>query len=215
MSRKSSWLSAAVLGLAVLMLTGCARINEGLPEPVPQETHAFSNYWANRGYDAMDIIRLQWGVPRDFKAIGITAKATALAQVGFVHFAGKKVGMERRGLGIMRQKKTEGGISPLYFTSIRSAGEYGNYFLRANTEWADVRDRRIIRNGFFWSDGTGRPLSFGVETALLCLGGPDVQIYLCELGDFFVGWLGMDPRGDDWKRLVHADLDNQYFKDEE
>jgi hypothetical protein len=195
--------------------SGCTRINEQLPPASPPETPAFSNFWANRGYDAMDIVRMQWGAPRDFKGFGLTVKITALCQGGLVYFEGKKVGLERRGVGIMRQKKLEGGISPLYFTTIKSAGEFGNFFMRTDTEWADVRDRRIIRNGFFWSDGTLRPTSLGFEAELFCLGGPDLQFYLCEFGDFFGGWVGLDPRGDDISRMGHADLDNQFFEDEE
>ena len=214
MSGKPSWVSAMAVLAAAVMLSGCTRINEQLPAPSTPERHAFSDFWFTRGCDAMDVFRFQWGVTRDFKAIGATFKATALAQAGFVHFAGAKVGMERRAVGIMRQKKTEGGISPLYFTSIRSAGEYGNQFMRTTTEWADVRDRRIVRNGFFWSDGTARPFAVGFEFEFFCFGGPDVQIYICEMADFFAGWFGLDPRGDDASRLVHADLDNQYFKDE-
>jgi hypothetical protein len=47
-----------------------------------------------------------------------------------------------------------------------------------------------------------------------CFGGPDVQFYLCELGDFLVGVVGLDPRGDDVSRLTHADLDTRFFNDE-
>jgi hypothetical protein len=212
MSRKSPWLAIATVVAVLTVVSGCARINEGVAPPSAQESPVFSNYWANRGYDAMDLFRLQWGSPRDFKAFGATAKATCLAQAGFVFFEGKKVGMERRAVGILRQKKLEGGISPVYFTTIREGGEFGNYFMQTTTEWAKARDRRIIRNGFFWSDGTGRPISFGAELELFCFGGPDVQFYLCELADFLVGWFGLDPRGDDVSRLVHAGLDNQFFE---
>lgn len=199
---------------AATMLSGCARINEGV-KPLPaSEQPAFSNYLENRLYDFMDMFRLQWAVPRDFKAIGAKVKATALAQAGFVCFQGKKAGLERRAVGIIRQKKVEGGIAPLYFTSIREGGEYGNHFMRTNTAWAKTRDRRIIRNGFFWSDGTGRPMSVGAEVVLLCFGGPDVQFYVCELGDFVAGLFGFDPRGDDLSRLTHAELDNEFFGEE-
>jgi len=214
MSARSMWTSVATVLVAGAMMSGCARINERVPKPPAPETHAFSNYFANRGYDFMDIFRFEWGVPRDSKAFGAKVKATALAQAGFVFFEGKKVGLERRAVGIIRQKKIEGGISPIYFTTIKEGGEFGNYFMRTTTEWADIRDRRIIRNGFFWSDGTRRPVSVGVEAEFLCFGGPDIQIYICELGDFLAGIFGLDPRGDDVSRAVHADLDTQFFKDE-
>ena len=63
MRAKSPWLSIVAVILAVGMLSGCQRINEGIPAPSVGEAHAFSNYWANRGHDAMDIVRLQWGFP--------------------------------------------------------------------------------------------------------------------------------------------------------
>ena len=211
MRARSPWLTLAA-GVAVLvMASGCTRLNEGIAPPAAPESPAFSNYWGNRLYDFMDLFRFEWGVPRDFRAGGATFKATALAQVGFVYFEGKKVGLERRAVGIIRQDKIEGGVTPVYYSCLREAGEFGNYFMRTDTDWAKVRDRRIIRNGFFWSDGTGRPWAIGAEVELLCLGGPDVQFYICEFADFVVGWVGMDPRGDDVSRLVHADLDNQYF----
>jgi len=215
MSRRSPWLSLAAVAAALTVLSGCARINESVGPPGAPEAPVFSNFWLNRAYDFMDLARFEWGSPRDFKAFGATAKVTVLAQAGFVYFEGKKVGMERRGVGIIRQKKLEGGIFPVYFTTIREAGEFGNQFLRTDTDWAKVRDRRIIRNGFFWSDGTGRPISFGGEFEFFCFGGPDIQFYLCELADFFVGWVGLDPRCDDVSRVAYADLDNQFFEKKE
>jgi len=211
MSARFPSLAAAAVVAALVLASGCARINEGIPPASAQETPAFSNYWANRFYDFMDLWRLQWGVARDFKAFGAKVKATSLAEAGFVYFEGTKVGVERRAVGIIRQKKTEGGFTPIYFSAIREGGEFGNFFMRTDTDWAKTRDRRIIRNGFFWSDGTGRPVAVGAEVELLCFGGPDVQFYLCELADFMVGWFGSDPRGDDVSRLAHAELDNQYF----
>jgi len=215
MKTRSTWLSIAAVVATVAVMSGCARINEGVPPPSAQETGAFSNFWANRLYDFMDLMRLEWGAPRDFKAFGATAKATCLAQAGFVFFEGTKVGLERRAVGIIRQKKIEGGISPVYFTTVREGGEFGNEFMRTTTDWAKARDRRIIRNGFFWSDGTERPFSFGFELELFCFGGPDVHFYLCELADFLAGWVGLDPRGDDVSRVVHAQLDNQFFEKSE
>jgi len=210
MSARSPWLAVA----AVVLASGCARINENVPPPTAEETHAFSNYWPNRFYDFMDLFRFQWGVARDFKAFGAKVKATSLAEVGFVYFEGKKVGIERRAIGIIRQEKIEGGVTPIYFSAFREGGEFGNDFMRTTTQWAKVRDRRIIKNGFFWSDGTGRPVALGVELELFCFGGPDIQFYLCELADFMAGWVGLDPRGDDLSRLTHAELDNTFFKEE-
>ncbi|MBM3334580.1 hypothetical protein FJY63_07950 [Candidatus Sumerlaeota bacterium] len=216
MKQKSLWSAVAAAVAVVLLAGGCARINESVVvAPSAQETSAFSNYLGNRGNDFLDLFRFQWGAPRGVTALGATVKATALAQAGVLYFEGKKVGMERRGIGIVRQKKVEAGISPLYFMTIREAGESGNQFLRTTTDWAKVDERRNVRNGFFWSDGTARPLSFGVEVEAPCFGGPDIHFYPCELGDFLMGWVGLDPRADDVSRTVYADLDRQFFKDAE
>ncbi|MCX8036009.1 MAG: hypothetical protein N3D11_02925 [Candidatus Sumerlaeia bacterium] len=213
MRKQAHWIAAAVAGV-MAFTGGCARINEGVPPPSAPETHPFENFWPNRLYDFMDLMRVQWGVPRDFRAFGAKIKATSLAEAGFVYFEGKKVGLERRAVGIIRQDKIEGGITPVYFIGVREGGEFGNDFMRTTTDWAKVRDRRIIRNGFYWSDGTCRPVALGIELTFLCFGGPDLQFYLCELADFMVGWVGLDPRGDDVSRLVHAQLDTAFFKDE-
>ncbi len=214
MRKQAQWLAAVALAGVMALTGGCARINEGVPPPSGPETHPFENFWPNRLYDFMDLMRVQWGVPRDFHAFGAKIKATSLAEAGFVYFEGKKVGLERRAVGIIRQDKMEGGITPVYFIGVREAGEFGNNFMRTTTDWAKVRDRRIIRNGFYWSDGTRRPAALGIEFTFLCFGGPDLQFYLCELADFMVGWVGLDPRGDDVSRLVHAELDTAFFKDE-
>jgi len=197
-----------------LFIIGCATIHEKPIESEREPGNAIADYFIDRGYDFLDIFRIQIGAPRDFKAFGAKVKATALAEAGFVYFSGMKVGMERRGIGIIRQKKVEGGITPVYFSSFKEIGKQGNYFLKTKTPWAEVRDRRIIKNGFFWSDGTKRPWSVGAEFEFLCFPGLDVQVYLCELGDFIFGIFGLDPRCDDVSKIKDAKVDNEFFLDE-
>jgi len=218
MSRRSLWFSAAVALLALSLSSGCMCLNQNFqrdlppPEPVlegPDEV--MCDYWSDRLYDFTDLFRLQWGVPRDFKAFGAKVKITSLAEAGFVYFLGKKAGMERRAIGVIRQDKCEGGITPVYFTGVTEAAECGNYFLVPNTRWQQIRDRRIVRRGLFWSDGTLHPVALGFEIELFCFGGPDVQFYFCELGDFFAGWFGLDPRGDDLCHLGQTEVDNAFF----
>jgi hypothetical protein len=212
-------MKAVTVGLFLLVLVGiilcmggCATIQEK-PVAPPRGGSPFADYFIDRGHDFLDIFRIQWGAPRDGKAFGVTAKLTALAQAGFVYFEGTKAGMERRGIGLIRQDKIEGGITPVYFITVREIGKMGNYFLRTDTDWAKQRDRRIIRNGFFWSDGTKRYWSVGGEVEFLCFGGPDIQIYLCEVGDFLLGIFGLDPRGDDVSKMKAAEEDLDFYND--
>ncbi len=203
-----------VLVLGCIFIIGCATIHEKPIEGEREPGNAVGNYFIDRGYDFLDLFRIQIGAPRDFKAFGVKAKATALAEAGFVYFCGMKVGMERRGIGIVRQKKVEGGITPIYFSSFKEIGKAGNYFLRTKTPWAKARDRRIIKNGFFWSDGTKKPLSVGAEFEFLCFPGLDIQFYFCEFGDFLFGIFGLDPRGDDLSKVRQTNVDNKFYLDE-
>jgi len=203
-----------ILAIGCIFIIGCATIREKPIEKEKEPGSAFSNYFIDRGYDFLDMFRIQIGAPRDFRAFGAKVKVTSLAEVGFVYFSGMKAGMERRGIGIIRQKKVEGGITPIYFSSFKEIGKQGNYFLKTKTQWAEIRDRRIIKNGFFWSDGTKRPWSIGAEFEFLCFPGLDVQIYLCELGDFFFGIFGLDPRCDDVSKIKAAKVDNEFYLDE-
>jgi hypothetical protein len=215
MTMRFPWFPVAVALLAFSMMTGCMCLNQNIqhlpePQPVVAAPVAVNEYWGDRWNDFLDLFRLQWGVPRDFKGLGAKVKVSCF-EAGLVWFQGKKVGMERRAIGIIRQDKVEGGITPIYQCAIAEEPECGNYFMNPYTRWAQVRDRRIIRNGLFWSDGSKRPASVGFEFEFSCFGGPDVKFYCCELGDFIAGWFGIDPRGDDLSLLDNAERDNQFF----
>jgi hypothetical protein len=218
MTKRSRWFCAAVALLILPMLTGCMCVNTNLRTVQEFDRDAYQNapastkYWGDRLHDFMDLWRIQWGVPRDFMAFGAKVKFTALAEAGIVYFKGSKVGMERRAVGIIRQDKIEAGITPVYFTGINEEPACGNVFMDPNIRWNKIRDRRIIRNGVFWSDGTKRPASIGFEIQFFCFGGPDFQFYFCEFGDFLAGWFGIDPRGDDCLLMDSAEADNAFFR---
>lgn len=157
-------------------------------------------YFKDRGNDFLDIFRLRAGVPQAAKGVGLKARATTLVQVGYVFFDGTYYGLDRRGFGVVDEKRFEGGISALYGSLNQMEPVHGNEFLRANTLWSEGRDRRILRNLPYWDDGRRRPLSFGVEVMTPVLGF-DVGLYPSEAFDFVLGIFTIDAFGDDQLRL--------------
>ncbi len=153
-------------------------------------------YFKDRFHDLLDVARLRGGIPEEGKAIGAKAKVTSLAQVGYVQFRGKMAGMERRALGVTAERRTEGGISLLYASSNEMRPFAGNSFLRSDTAWSEVEDRRIIRNLPYWDDGRRRFLGVGAEVAtpIVAL---DAGVYPEEALDFILGWVGIDLYDDD------------------
>lgn len=153
-------------------------------------------YFKDRFHDLLDVARLRGGIPEEGKGIGAKAKVTSLAQVGYVQFRGKMAGMERRALGVTAERRSEGGISLLYASSNEMRPFAGNSFLRADSTWSEVEDRRIIRNLPYWDDGRRRFLGVGAEVAtpILAL---DAGVYPEEALDFVLGWVGIDIYDDD------------------
>jgi len=173
-----------------------------------QTTFAFSilNYLRDRGYDFLDMFRIRFSIAPKAEAIGIHARATCLAQAGFIYFNGSFVGMDRRAFGVWNETKTEGGISALYYTRIESDAPYGNQFLDENTQWFNITDRGLIRNDTYWDDGRYHPVSIGVEAQLGILPGIDIGIYPEEIVDFIWGIFTFDFWQDDLSKT-----DVQYF----
>lgn len=155
-----------------------------------------ATYGKDRFHDLLDIFRLRGGIPEDGKGLGVKAKVTSLAQVGYVHFNGRMYGMERRALGATYERRTEGGLSLLYGSLSEMEPLHGNSFLQANSGWSMIEDRRIIRNLPHWDDGRRRFLGIGAEiaTPLFAL---DAGVYPEEAIDFVLGWVGMDIYDDD------------------
>lgn len=153
-------------------------------------------YAEDRADDLMDIFRLRVGIPRDGEAYGIKARATSLAQVGYVHFEGRYVGMERRALGVTDERRTEGGLSLAYGSQNEMYSHWGNSFLEETGSWSQAEDRRIIRNLPYWDDGRGHFLSVGTEIATPLISF-DVGVYPEEAVDFVTGIFTLDPFNDD------------------
>ena len=165
-------------------------------------------YVEDRVCDFADIFRLRLGVPRHGEGYGVKVRATALAQLGFVHYNGHYFGMERRALGLSEERRTEGGVSLLYASRNEMIPNWGNQFLSANTLWTEIENRRIIRNFPDWDDGRGHFLSAGAEVATPILG-VDVGVYPSELLDFVTGFVCIDPFNDD-QLALDRNSDFQY-----
>lgn len=153
-------------------------------------------YAKDRFHDALDIVRLRAGFPRDGKAIGAKARVTSLAQAGYVAYDGTYVGLDRRGVGVVNEDRQEAGISVLYGSYNKMVPVWGNGFLKGDTDWSIVEDRRILRNLPHWDDGRQRHLSIGAEVATP-LFGIDAGIYPEEVLDFALGFFVLDIFNDD------------------
>jgi hypothetical protein len=180
-----------VLVIAVMLLVGAVHASGVL------------NYFRDRAYDFLDIFELRICAARHGAGFGLHARATALAQVGWIYFDGEKFGMDRRGIGLWRERKMEGGISLLHFSDVLDDVAYGNQFTDKDSAWSRAQYRGIVRNDVFWDDGRDHPLSIGAEVQLLILPGVEIAVYPTEAVDFVVGFLTLDPWEDDLSRIEH------------
>lgn len=157
---------------------------------------AIGKYCKDRVYDTMDLVRIRGGVPRDGKGIGAKARLTSLLQAGWVTFDGTYVGLEKRGLGVVHERRREAGVSLLYGSYNEMEPVVGNAFLRADDDWSAVQDRRILRNLPHWDDGRQRLLSVGAEvvTPILAI---DAGVYPEEALDLVLGFFLIDIYRDD------------------
>ncbi len=187
MRRTRSILIACLLGSLLLTQVGYAN-------PVLK-------YCRDRTYDFLDIFRLRLSAPKQAQGVGFHVRATSLAQVGVVHFAGEHFGIDRRAIGTWREQRTEGGFSLLYFSDIENDILWGNRFTDLGTSWSQVVERGIVRNNVYWDDGRHHPFSVGAELQVGLLPGIDVGLYPQEAIDFLLGFFTLDPWDDDLSRV--------------
>lgn len=155
-----------------------------------------SMYVKDRFNDFVDIFRLRFGVPRTGRGYGAKARVTTLAQAGYVRYDGHYFGIDRRAAGLFSEDRLEGGASIIYGSRQEMRGEWGNEYLRGDTQWSVVEDRRILRNLPHWDDGRQRYLSAGAEVATPLLA-VDAGVYPEEALDFVLGFLTIDVYTDD------------------
>lgn len=165
----------------------------GLATPATADVGRFVQ---DRINDFADIFRIRGGAPKGGQGYGAKVRVTALAQVGAIHFDGHYTGIDGRAIGTVREQRTEGGVSLLYFSRHRMNKVRGNDFLRTDTTWAQIEDRRVIRNLPYWDDGRRDVTSIGLEiaTPVLAL---DLGLSPGQFVDFLAGFVTIDPYRDD------------------
>jgi len=174
--------------LAVITLSACA--NAGIID-----------YFRDRGADLLDIFLLRISVAHKARAFGAGPALPVWAQIGGIYFEGEHFGMDRRGVGVWRERRKEGGISLLYFSNIENEIIWGNYFLEEGTPWMDFEPRGLVRNDVQWNDGRRHFFSINAEIQPGLIPGLEAGIYPMEIIDFAVGFLTMDTQNDDLARV--------------
>lgn len=174
---------------------------------------AIKGYFRDRFFDLCDLFRFQIKIPRKEYCFNINARCTVLAQVGAGYFQGYNFGFDRRGAGLWREKKAEGGLSFLYFSSIENQMAFGNSFTDDQSDWSKFAPRGIVRNLPHWDDGRYNPLSIGFEAQFFFLPGINIGFYPEELFDFVTGIFGIDLKDDDLK-VVQKVIERQAPEEE-
>jgi hypothetical protein len=180
---------AAALALSAISLLAPTKADAGV----------FDGPWTyvkDRFHDGLDIFRLRIGFPDQGRGLGAKVRVTSLAQAGYIYWHGTYVGLEKRGFGVVEERRREMGVSLLYGSFNRMEPLHGNSFLKANSDWSRIEDRRILRNLPHWDDGRQRHLSIGAEVATPLLG-VDVGVYPEEILDFALGFILIDIFNDD------------------
>jgi len=167
---------------------------------VPRRFNAIG-FLRDRALDFCDFSRLRFHVPNGFRAVGLKARATCLAQAGFVYFDGKSAGIDRRATAVWRERRLEGGVGPIYASDVQSETVAGNCFADVRHPWSRLHQRGIVRNGAVWDDGRLHPLSCGAELQLFVCGF-EIETYPLEYLDAIIGWFGLDPFNDDLERVM-------------
>jgi hypothetical protein len=160
------------------------------------------DYFRDRGTDLLDVFLFRVSAARKAKGIGARVRVTALAQLGAVYFEGEHFGLDRRGFGVWKERRTQGGLSLLSFASVENDVIWGNYYLEENSAWMNFEERGLIRNDVYWDDGRRHPLSINAEIQPGLLPGLELGIYPVEILDFIMGFFTLDPQNDDLSRVL-------------
>jgi len=170
-------------------------------EPIAIPRMGVLSFLRDRALDLCDLFRFRLHAPKGFRGVGVKARGTCLAQVGFIYSDGRSVGNDRRAVGVWRERRLEGGVGPVYFSRLFAERIAGNRYMDIRRPWSRMFRRGIVRNGIFWDDGRLHPLSAGAEIHLPVFG-VEFEVYPLEALDAALGWVGLDPFNDDEGRLV-------------
>jgi|GEM_PF-525901 len=172
------------------------------------------DYFRDRGNDFLDIFLLRVSAARGARGIGLHARATCLAQIGMVYFEGEHFGLDRRGIGVWKEKRTQGGVSLFSFSSVQNEIVWGNYFLQEDTPWINFEERGLVRNDVYWDDGRKHIFSLKAEVQPGILPGLELGLYPFESLDFLVGLFTLDPQNDDLERVFQYAPEYSIFPEE-
>ncbi|MCX8038114.1 MAG: hypothetical protein N3D11_13880 [Candidatus Sumerlaeia bacterium] len=171
------------------------------PERTYPERPLIVGFVLDRALDLCDLLRVRFHVPHGYRSVGAKVRATVLAQLGAIFFEGKSVGLDRRGVGLWREWRLEGGVGPVYGSRVKNEMIAGNRYTNVEHPWSRMYRRGIVRNGVLWDDGRLQPLSVGVELHLFVFG-VELETYPQEWLDAVIGWLGLDSANDDESRIL-------------
>ncbi|MCX7014016.1 MAG: hypothetical protein NTW86_15925 [Candidatus Sumerlaeota bacterium] len=180
--------------------------------PAARADFSVLHYLRDRAWDLTDLVRLRIGLPKDPASAGLHVRATRLLEAGAVRFDGTMVGMDRRAFGVLHEERTELGASVVYYSQVITDVRHGNQFTDVDSDWSRRRDRGIVRNYKGWDDGRHHPFSLGLEIEFPFLPGIDIGLYPEELGDFVLGFVGVDLYDDDKTDVVKRE--KKEFKEE-
>ena len=186
--------------LSTLVLIG---FTSTIPANISEVGEIVGRYFQDRANDFLDIFRVRLSAARQAKGFGFHIRATCVAQAGALYFEGEHFGLDRRAIGVWREKRFAGGLSAMYFTDITNDIVYGNRFTDVDDVWSETQERGIVRNNIYWDDGRNHPFSIGAEVQLGILPGVDIGLYPTELVDFVVGIFTLDPWDDDLMRIEY------------
>ncbi len=186
---KTRWAALALIALLPVAPSGAGESKLGA-------------YFRDRALDLADVFRIRIGLPKNSTSFGLKARATGLAQIGYVQFEGDQIGFDRRAAGVFRERRREFGVGPLYYTDVQTDMASKSEFADRHSDWSERQiPRQRVRDFRGWGDGRRRPLSLGVEIESPILPGLDLGLYPTEFVDFALGWLGFDMYDDDLRPL--------------
>ncbi|MBI1849356.1 MAG: hypothetical protein HYR85_03325 [Planctomycetes bacterium] len=172
--------SVAAASLAVLFaVTGCQSAPSYKAYTDETDSWGFGRKVAtllkDEALDLTDIVQIDLSAGEGLLA---NVRATKLAQIGAGHLNGVKGGWNQRSLGVWKERRTEGGVSVLYYTDADLEPVHGT-----KTLWErgyQIDDWTILHNeDHHWLD-------VGASLHVLFLGA-DVNVSPKEAVDFVVG----------------------------
>jgi hypothetical protein len=145
-----------------------------------------SHYFLSRWYDLIDIVDFSIGAGPGFL---FNVRATKIAQVGGGYSDAYRIGFRGRSAGYWREKRTEIGVSLLYYQKIKRERCSG---------WVESfrSDKMDLDTSAVYANNNDRAfLGIGATVHALVL--VDVNVRPMQAVDFALGWFTIDILDDD------------------